>query len=90
MYAIRSYYAVFSGFQLHGSEVDMSNVHAVPQWKYICMQAGLIWFVGIVVAMLAFMVSVLVRSTAASIVIMMAALRITSYNVCYTKLFRRL
>lgn len=65
---------VFSGFQLHGSEVDMSNVHAVPQWKYICMQAGLIWFVGIVVAMLAFMVSVLVRSTAASIVIMMAAL----------------
>ncbi|MNW39183.1 ABC-2 type transport system permease protein [Fontibacillus panacisegetis] len=65
---------VFTGFQLNGSEVDMSTVHGVPQWKYLLMQTGLIWFVGIVVAILAFMVSVLVRSTAASIVIMMAAL----------------
>lgn len=38
------------------------------------LQAGLIWFVSLVVATLAFMVSVLVRSTAASIVVMMAAL----------------
>ncbi|WP_054958571.1 ABC transporter permease [Paenibacillus dakarensis] len=65
---------VFTGFNIVGSEVDMSAVHAVPQWKYILMQSGLIWFVGLVVAMLAFMVSVLVRSTAASIVVMMAAL----------------
>lgn len=65
---------VFTGFQIIGSEVDMSAVHAVPQWKYILMQGGLIWFVSLVVAMLAFMVSVLVRSTAASIVVMMAAL----------------
>lgn len=65
---------VFTGFQLHGAEVDISGVHAVPQWQYIFMQAGLIWFVSVVVACLAFMVSVLVRSTSASIVIMMAAL----------------
>lgn len=65
---------VFTGFQLRGAEVDISGVHAVPQWLYIFMQAGLIWFVSVVVAALAFMVSVLVRSTSASIVIMMATL----------------
>ncbi|MDQ0192907.1 ABC transporter permease subunit [Paenibacillus wynnii] len=65
---------VFTGFQIGGDTVNMSTVHAVPQWKYILMQCGLIWFVSIVVALLAFMVSVLVRSTAASIVVMMATL----------------
>ena len=65
---------VFTGFKVVGTDVDMSAVHAVSQWQYMLMQAGLIWFVSIIVAMLAFMVSVLVRSTAASIVIMMAAL----------------
>ncbi|WP_106767886.1 ABC transporter permease [Paenibacillus faecalis] len=67
-------FPVFTGFKIVGSDVDMSAVHAVPQWKYLLMQGGLIWFVSMVVAMLAFMVSVLVRSTAASIVVMMAAL----------------
>lgn len=65
---------VFTGFQLHGDTVDMSAVHSVPQWKYMLMQCGLIWYVSIVVALLAFMISVLFRSTAASIVVMMAAL----------------
>lgn len=65
---------VFTGFQLNGDTVDMSAVHSVPQWKYILMQGGLIWYVSIVVALLAFMISVLFRSTAASIVVMMAAL----------------
>ncbi|WP_025692038.1 ABC transporter permease [Paenibacillus zanthoxyli] len=65
---------VFTGFQLSGDSVDMSAVHSVPQWEYMLMQTGLIWFVSVVVALLAFMVSVLFRSTAASIVVMMAAL----------------
>ncbi|AWB44932.1 ABC transporter permease [Paenibacillus sp. CAA11] len=65
---------VFTGFQLSGSDMDISGVHSVPQWLYLFMQLGLIWFVSVVVSLLAFMVSVLVRSTAASIVIMMAAL----------------
>lgn len=65
---------IFTGFTITGSDVDMSSVHAVPQWKYLLMQGGLVWYVGVCVGILAFMVSVLVRSTAASIVIMMAAL----------------
>lgn len=65
---------VFTGFVLHGSDVDLSAVHAVPQWLYLFMQLGLIWFVSLIVSLLAFMISVLMRSTAASIVIMMAAL----------------
>ena len=65
---------VFTGFQISGDTVDMSGVHAVPQWEYILMQCGLVWFVSVVVGLLAFMVSVLLRSTAASIVVMMAAL----------------
>ncbi len=65
---------VFTGFQPGDTGTDMSSVHAVAQWQFILMQMGLIWFVGLTVGLLAFMVSVLVRSTAASIVIMMAAL----------------
>ena len=65
---------VFTGFQMSGTDVDLSTVHGVPQWKYLLMQGGLVWFVSLTVASLAFMVSVLVRSTAASIVVMMAAL----------------
>ncbi|MBO2943104.1 ABC transporter permease [Paenibacillus sp. F411] len=65
---------VFTGFKITGTEVDLSSVHAIPQWQYILMQGGLTWFVSVCVALLAFMVSVLVRSTAASIVVMMAAL----------------
>lgn len=65
---------VFTGFQPSDAGVNMDTVHAVDQWQFILMQMGLIWFVGLCVGLLAFMVSVLVRSTAASIVIMMAAL----------------
>jgi ABC-2 type transport system permease protein len=65
---------VFTGFQPSDTGVNMDTVHAVDQWQFILMQMGLIWFVGLCVGLLAFMVSVLVRSTAASIVIMMAAL----------------
>lgn len=65
---------VFTGFRLDGANVDVSAVHAVPQWKYLFMQAGLVWYVGVTVAILALMVSVLVRSTAASIIIMMSSL----------------
>ena len=64
---------VFTGFQLSGTEVDNSNVHAVNQFLYILMQGGLSWFSAMTIACLAMMVSVLVRSTAASIVIMMAS-----------------
>ncbi|MFD0713619.1 ABC transporter permease [Paenibacillus sp. GCM10027626] len=64
---------IFTGFSISGSNVDSTYVHAVPQWLYILMQAGLIWFAQMVVAAIALMVSVLIRSTSASIVTMMAA-----------------
>ena len=65
---------VFTGFALEGTEVDLSRVHAVSQGVYVWMQAGLVWYAAMCVACLAFFVSVLVRSTAASIVIMMASI----------------
>ncbi|MHA0855343.1 ABC transporter permease [Paenibacillus sp. CMAA1364] len=65
---------VFTGFQMSGTNVDTSSVHAIAQWEYLLMQCGLIWYVAVTVALLAFMVSVLVKSTAASIVVMMASL----------------
>jgi ABC-2 type transport system permease protein len=65
---------VFIGFQVSGADVNTGEVHAVPQALYVLMQAGLIWFASMVVALLALMVSVLVRSTAASFVTMMAAI----------------
>lgn len=65
---------VFVGFKVFGSNVDTTNVHAVTQGVYLLMQAGLIWFSAMIVAIIALMVSVLVRSTAASFVTMMAAI----------------
>lgn len=64
---------VFTGFALDGTDVDLSRVHAVSQAEYIWMQAGLVWYSALCVASLALFVSVLVRSTAASMLIMMAA-----------------
>lgn len=64
---------VFVGFRLLGANVDTSSVHAVPQGVFMLMQLGLVWFSAMTVAIIAFMVSVLVRSTAASLVTMMAA-----------------
>ncbi|MFD2612103.1 ABC transporter permease [Paenibacillus gansuensis] len=65
---------VFTGFSTVGASVNTDFVHAVPQWLYMIMQSGLIWFSALTVGCLALMVSVLVRSTAASIVTMMAVI----------------
>ncbi|QMV44493.1 ABC transporter permease [Cohnella cholangitidis] len=65
---------VFVGFKVQGADVDTSGVHAVTQGVYLLMQTGLIWFSAMVVAIIALMVSVLVRSTAASFVTMMATI----------------
>ena len=65
---------VLTGFQMKGEHLITDYVHLVPQWKYILMALGLAWFTCTAVATLSFMVSVLVRSTAASMGIMLAAL----------------
>lgn len=67
-------YPIFTGFSLTGTDVNFETVHTVPSWLYMLMQLGLVWFSSIVVAALGFMISVLVRSTAASIVTLMATL----------------
>ncbi|GIP37397.1 ABC transporter permease [Paenibacillus sp. J31TS4] len=65
---------VLTGYQIAGDELSTANVHAVPQWLYLIMEFGLAWFSCAVVACLSLMVSVLVRSTAASMGIMLATL----------------
>lgn len=67
-------YPVLTGFQIRGAEVDTSHVHVLPQWLYILMEYGLAWYACLAVACLSLMVSVLVRSTAAGMGIMVAAL----------------
>jgi ABC-2 type transport system permease protein len=65
---------VIMGFSVDAGQLDTSGVHLVPQWEYILMEFGLAWFVSLVVATITFMFSVLVRSTAASMGIMLACL----------------
>lgn len=65
---------VLTGFSVSGLDVDTSNVHALEQWKYVIMEMGLAWFSCIVIGCLALMISVLVRSTAAGMGIMLATL----------------
>ncbi len=65
---------VLTGFSVVGEELVTDNVHLIPQWQYLLMQFGLAWFVCMVVGTLTFMLSVLIRSTAAVMGIMLAAL----------------
>jgi ABC-2 type transport system permease protein len=62
----------FVGFRTVGGSVDASLVHAVPGWLYLFMELGLAWCVGIVIAVISMMLSVLIRSTAASMGTMLA------------------
>ncbi len=65
---------ILTGFSAVGSTLDTSGVKLVDQWQYLLMEFGLVWFVAIVVGTLSFMLSVLIRSTAAGMGIMLAAL----------------
>jgi ABC-2 type transport system permease protein len=65
---------VFIGIQASAAEVDFSHVRAIPQWLFILMEFGLVWFSALVVAFMSLMLSVLVRSTAAGMGIMLAVL----------------
>jgi ABC-2 type transport system permease protein len=64
---------VLTGFEVRGGQLLTHHVHLVPQWKYILMAYGLAWFSCLAVGTISFMVSVLVRSTASSMGIMLAA-----------------
>jgi ABC-2 type transport system permease protein len=64
---------VLTGFKEQGGQLVTNGVHLMPQWKYILMAYGLAWFSCLAVGTISFMVSVLVRHTASSMGIMLAA-----------------
>lgn len=65
---------ILTGFTVKNGELNTVGVHLIPQWNYILMVFGLAWFVSLVVGTLSFMLSVLIRSTAASMGVMLAFL----------------
>lgn len=65
---------VLTGFQVTGEGVLTDRVHVLPQGLYLLMQAGLVWYATAVVATLSFLLSVLLRSTAAAMGTMLSAL----------------
>ncbi len=65
---------VATGFQVLAGKLDSTNVFNVPQWQYSLMVYALAFFVAAVVGSISFMISILVKSTAASIGIIMSTL----------------
>jgi ABC-2 type transport system permease protein len=65
---------MFTGFSLVNGALDTTAVQMIPQWKLVLMNYGLAFIGAITVATLSFMVSVLIRGTAAGMGVMMAVL----------------
>lgn len=65
---------ILTGFNVTESGLNTSEVKLLSLWKFLLMDFGLVWFVSIVVGTLSFMLSVLIRSTAAGMGVMLAAL----------------
>ena len=65
---------ILSGFRQTGGTFDASAVRSVPLWQDAIAVFGLAWFAAVVVGVIGFLTSVLLRSTAASMGTMFAAL----------------
>ncbi|MGJ7921116.1 ABC transporter permease subunit [Neobacillus sp. LXY-4] len=65
---------VLTGFLVENGELSTEAVHLVPQWEFLLMVFGLAWFVSLVVGTLSFMLSSLIKSTAAGMGVMLACL----------------
>ncbi|MDQ0199704.1 ABC transporter permease [Neobacillus ginsengisoli] len=65
---------ILTGFNVTESGLNTSGVKLLKLWQYLLMDFGLVWFVAVVVGTLSFMLSVLIRSTAAGMGVMLAAL----------------
>ncbi|MBL4952855.1 ABC transporter permease [Neobacillus sp. YIM B02564] len=65
---------ILTGFNVTDEGLNTSQVKLLSLWKFLLMDFGLVWFVAIVVGTLSFMLSVLIRSTAAGMGVMLAAL----------------
>ncbi|WP_191560141.1 ABC transporter permease [Metabacillus idriensis] len=65
---------ILTGFTVQGEELITDQVRLVEQWQYVLMEFGLVWFVALVIGTLTFTLSVLMRSTASVMGVMLAAL----------------
>jgi len=65
---------ILTGFSVNESGLNTSAVKLLTTWQYVWMDLGLVWIVSIVVGTISFMLSVLIRSTAAGMGVMLAAL----------------
>ncbi|HKF43500.1 MAG TPA: ABC transporter permease [Thermoanaerobaculia bacterium] len=65
---------VLTGFRLTGEAFDVATVRSIPLWKETLLVFGLAWFASLTVGALALLTSVLLRSTAAAMGTMFAAL----------------
>jgi len=65
---------VLTGFRVSGETLDPSAVRVLPLWEDAVLAFGLAWFAALCVGALAFLTSVLLRSTAAAMGTMFAAL----------------
>jgi len=65
---------ILTGFNVTDAGLNTSEVRLLSLWEFLLMDFGLVWFVAIVVGTLSFMLSVLIRSTAAGMGVMLAAL----------------
>jgi len=65
---------ILTGFNVTDTGLNTTDVKLLSLWKFLLMDFGLVWFVAIVVGTLSFMLSVLIRSTAAGMGVMLAAL----------------
>jgi ABC-2 type transport system permease protein len=65
---------ILTGFSVTDAGLNTSAVKVLDLWQFLLMDFGLVWFVAIVVGTLSFMLSVLIRSTAAGMGVMLAAL----------------
>lgn len=65
---------ILTGFSVNAAGLNTSSVKLLSTWQYVLMDLGLIWYVALVIGALSFMLSVLIRSTAAGMGVMLAAL----------------
>jgi ABC-2 type transport system permease protein len=65
---------VLTGFRAGGDALDLSAVRSLPLWQDMILAFGLAWFAAMCVGAIAFLTSVLLRSTAAAMGAMFAAL----------------
>lgn len=65
---------VLAGFRLSGETFDPAAVRALPLWQDALLAFGLAWYATLAVGAIAFLTSVVLRSTAAAMGTMLAAL----------------